>query len=77
MKLTDGLFIRCAREAHEARYPEIEYDEVIIDAGCMRIVRDPSGFDILLCENLYGDVMSDLFRRPCRRTRRDARSQLR
>ena len=60
MKLTDGLFIRCAREAHEARYPEIEYDEVIIDAGCMRIVRDPSGFDILLCENLYGDVMSDL-----------------
>ena len=60
MKLTDGLFIRCAREAHEVRYPEIEYDEVIIDAGCMRIVRDPSGFDILLCENLYGDVMSDL-----------------
>ncbi len=59
MKLTDGLFIRCAREEH-AGFPEIEYEEVIIDAGCMKIVQDPSRFDIILCENLYGDLMSDL-----------------
>ncbi len=60
MKLTDGLFIRCARNVHTKEYPNIEYDELIIDAGCMRIVQDPSRFDILLLENLYGDVMSDL-----------------
>lgn len=60
MKLTDGLFIRCARNVHKHEYPNIEYDEVIIDAGCMKIVQDPTKFDILLLENLYGDVMSDL-----------------
>jgi isocitrate dehydrogenase (NAD+) len=60
MKLTDGLFLRCAREAHESRHPEIEYQEVIIDAGCMKLVQDPSQFDLLLLENLYGDVVSDL-----------------
>ena len=59
MKITDGLFIRKAREASE-KYPDIEYEEYIIDAGCMKIVQDPSQFDILLLENLYGDVMSDL-----------------
>lgn len=60
MKLSDGLFIRCAREAHEQEYPDIAYEECIIDAGCMRIVQDPSQFDVILCENLYGDVISDL-----------------
>lgn len=60
MKLTDGLFIKCARNAHKAEYPNIDYEELIIDAGCMRIVQDPTKFDILLLENLYGDVMSDL-----------------
>ncbi|NUP07165.1 MAG: NAD-dependent isocitrate dehydrogenase [Polyangiaceae bacterium] len=60
MKLTDGLFIRCARNVHRVEYPNIEYDEMIIDAGCMKIVQDPTKFDILLLENLYGDVMSDL-----------------
>ena len=58
MKLTDGLFLSCAREVFEGS--GIEYDERIIDAGCMRLVQDPSEFDILLCENLYGDVISDL-----------------
>jgi isocitrate dehydrogenase (NAD+) len=58
MKLTDGLFLSCARETFAGS--EIEYDERIIDAGCMRLVQDPSEFDILLCENLYGDVVSDL-----------------
>ena len=60
MKITDGLFIRMAAEEHEREYPNIEYQEVIIDAGCMRLVQDPSQFDVLLLENLYGDVISDL-----------------
>ncbi len=60
MKLTDGLFLSCAREVHELDYPNIEYEEVIVDAGCMRLVQDPTQFDLLLLENLYGDVVSDL-----------------
>ena len=60
MKLTDGLFLRCARKVHEEEYPNIEYQELIIDAGCMKLVQDPSQFDMLLLENLYGDVVSDL-----------------
>jgi isocitrate dehydrogenase (NAD+) len=59
MKLTDGLFLRCAHEVHE-EYPAIELETLIIDAGCMRMVQDPSRFDVLLMENLYGDVVSDL-----------------
>jgi len=60
MKLTDGLFIRCAREVHDAKYPQVEYEELIIDAACMRLVQDPTRFDVILMENLYGDVVSDL-----------------
>jgi isocitrate dehydrogenase (NAD+) len=60
MKVTDGLFLRCAREVHERDYPNIEYQELIIDAGCMKLVQDPPQFDVLLLENLYGDVVSDL-----------------
>ncbi len=58
MKLTDGLFLRCAREVHERDYPNIDYEEVIVDAGCMKLVQDPTQFDLLLLENLYGDVVS-------------------
>ncbi len=60
MKMTDGLFIRCAQEVHRVDYPNIEYEELIIDAGCMKLVQNPAQFDILLLENLYGDVVSDL-----------------
>ncbi|MDG2201249.1 MAG: isocitrate/isopropylmalate dehydrogenase family protein [Phycisphaerales bacterium] len=61
MKVSDGLFIRCAREVHDAEYAgKVDYEEVIIDAGFMRLVQDPGQFDMLLCENLYGDVVSDL-----------------
>ncbi len=60
MKLTDGLFIRCAREVHEASYRDIAYEEVIIDAACMKMVQDPTQFDVILAENLYGDILSDL-----------------
>src|ERR1700722_10887525 len=60
MKLSDGLFLDCARQIHDEEYPNIEYDELIIDAGCMRLVQDPTRFDVLLMENLYGDLVSDL-----------------
>jgi len=60
MKMTDGLFIKCAEEIQAVEYPNIEYESVIIDAGCMRMVQDPTQFDMLLLENLYGDVVSDL-----------------
>jgi isocitrate dehydrogenase (NAD+) len=60
MKMSDGLFLECAREVHAAEGGDIEYNELIIDNGCMQLVRDPSQFDVLLLENLYGDVVSDL-----------------
>ena len=60
MKLTDGLFLDCARKIHDEEYPNINYEELIIDAGCMRLVQDPGRFDVLLMENLYGDLVSDL-----------------
>jgi len=60
MKLSDGLFLECAREVHREIGAGIEYEELIIDNGCMQLVRDPRRFDILLLENLYGDVVSDL-----------------
>ncbi len=59
MKITDGLFLECAREIRED-FPDIEYEEVIIDAGCMKIVQNPRQFDVLVLENLYGDIVSDL-----------------
>ncbi len=60
MKLSDGLFIRSAKAIHDEIGEGIGYEELIIDNGCMQLVRDPSRFDILLLENLYGDVVSDL-----------------
>jgi isocitrate dehydrogenase (NAD+) len=60
MKLTDGLFLRCAREVADNEYANIEFDELIIDAGCMKLVQHPDRFDVLLMENLYGDLVSDL-----------------
>jgi isocitrate dehydrogenase (NAD+) len=59
MKLSDGLFLKCAR-AVAKHYPEIKYTEQIVDAACMRLVADPQSFDVLLLENLYGDIVSDL-----------------
>ncbi len=60
MKKSDGLFIHCARRVAERYKGRIEYNELIIDNGCMQMVRDPSQFDVLLLENLYGDIISDL-----------------
>ena len=60
MKLTDGLFLKCAADVHANDYPNLAFESTIIDAGCMKLVQDPSQFDVLLLENLYGDVISDL-----------------
>jgi isocitrate dehydrogenase (NAD+) len=60
MKLSDGLFLDCARKVHQEEFPAIEYGELIIDAGCMKLVQDPTRMDVLLMENLYGDLISDL-----------------
>ena len=59
MKFTDGLFLSVAREV-AGEYPEIEYEEVLVDALCMRLVRNPQLFDVLVLPNLYGDIISDL-----------------
>jgi isocitrate dehydrogenase (NAD+) len=59
MKLSDGLFLKCARRV-AANYKDIKYDEQIVDAACMRLVTNPRAFDVLLLENLYGDIVSDL-----------------
>jgi isocitrate dehydrogenase (NAD+) len=60
MKMSDGMLLEEARRVHENDYPNIEYEQVIVDAGHMRLVQDPRQFDIILCENLYGDIVSDL-----------------
>src|ERR1700757_4733179 len=59
MKMSDGLFLRCSR-AVAKEYPEITYGEHIVDNTCMQLVMNPYQYDILLLENLYGDVISDL-----------------
>jgi isocitrate dehydrogenase (NAD+) len=59
MKLSDGLFLRCARDVAK-EYPEITYAEHIVDNTCMQLVMNPYQYDMLLMENLYGDIISDL-----------------
>jgi isocitrate dehydrogenase (NAD+) len=59
MKLSDGLFLDCFRKV-AAEYPEIAADEKIVDNACMQLVMRPQQFDVLLLENLYGDIISDL-----------------
>ena len=59
MKLSDGLFLRCARNVAK-EYPEISYAEHIVDNTCMQLVMNPYQYDMLVTENLYGDILSDL-----------------
>ncbi|MBQ3459444.1 MAG: isocitrate/isopropylmalate dehydrogenase family protein [Solobacterium sp.] len=59
MKLTDGLFLETFNQIAK-EYPQIASDSVIIDALCMKLVTDPTPFDVLVTENLYGDIISDL-----------------
>ena len=59
MKLSDGLFLQCCK-AVAAEYPEITYAEHIVDNTCMQLVMHPYQYDVILTENLYGDILSDL-----------------
>ncbi|MDH7576990.1 MAG: isocitrate/isopropylmalate dehydrogenase family protein [Bacillota bacterium] len=59
MKCTDGLFLETARKVAQ-EYPDIEFEDRIIDALCMKLVQSPADFDVLVLPNLYGDIVSDL-----------------
>ncbi|CAM6095184.1 unnamed protein product [Calypogeia fissa] len=59
MKKTYGLFLQCCREVSK-KYPDITYEEVIIDNCCMMLVKNPSLFDVLCMPNLYSDIINDL-----------------
>ena len=59
MKMSDGLFLRCSRNVSK-EYPEITYGEHIVDNTCMQLVMNPYQYDVLVMENLYGDIISDL-----------------
>ncbi len=59
MKFSDGLFLAMAREVAQD-YPDIKFDEIIIDNLCMQLVRRPQPFDVLVLPNLYGDIISEL-----------------
>jgi isocitrate dehydrogenase (NAD+) len=59
MKMSDGLFLNCFRKV-SMEYPNIQADDKIVDNLCMQLVVNPNQFDILLLENLYGDIVSDL-----------------
>lgn len=59
LKKSDGLFLEVARRVAKS-YPEIQYDEHIVDATAMKLVMNPEKFDVLVMENLFGDIVSDL-----------------
>ncbi|MDX1932713.1 MAG: isocitrate dehydrogenase (NAD(+)) [Capsulimonadales bacterium] len=59
MKMSDGLFLECCKRIAR-EYPTILYDEMIVDNTCMQLVTRPDRFDVMVMENLYGDIVSDL-----------------
>ncbi|HMQ40429.1 MAG TPA: isocitrate/isopropylmalate dehydrogenase family protein [Paracoccus sp. (in: a-proteobacteria)] len=59
LKVTDGLFLSCCRDV-ATRYPEVAYEELIIDAACAHFVRRPESFDVVCTTNMFGDILSDL-----------------
>jgi isocitrate dehydrogenase (NAD+) len=59
MKFSDGIFLDAAREVAK-EYPGIEFEDVVVDALCMRLVRNPQQYDVIVLPNLYGDIVSDL-----------------
>ncbi len=59
MKMSDGLFLTCCREVSK-QFPEVQYNELIVDNCCMQLVMRPETFDLLVLPNLYGDIVSDL-----------------
>ncbi len=59
MKFSDGLFLQAARQVAQD-YPDIEFEDAIVDNLCMQLVRNPQRYDILVLPNLYGDIVSEL-----------------
>ena len=59
LKFTSGLFLEVAREVAK-RYPDIEFDEQIVDASCMHLIMNPDKFDVIVTTNMFGDILSDL-----------------
>ena len=59
LKFSDGIFLAAAREVAR-EYPDLEFEDVVIDALCMRLVRNPRQYDVIVLPNLYGDIVSDL-----------------
>ena len=59
MKRSDGLFLNCCREVAR-KYPQLAFEEMIVDACCMQLVVNPARFDVMVLPNLYGDIVSDL-----------------
>lgn len=60
MKMADGLFLDCARDEAKSYEGRVRFDDVLVDALAMKLVTNPSQYDVLLLENLYGDIVSDL-----------------
>ncbi len=59
LNLTDGLFLQCGRDV-AAAYPDIPFDDCMVDALCVRLVKQPEAVDVLVLPNQYGDILSDL-----------------
>ena len=59
LKATDGLYLRVAQEV-AAQYPDIGFDDRIVDNMAMQLVQRPHEYDVLVCPNLFGDILSDL-----------------
>lgn len=57
--MSDGLFLKCTREVAE-QYPNIKFEEMYLDTVCLKMVQNPTQFDVLVMPNLYGDILSDL-----------------
>ena len=74
MKFSDGLFLEVAREVAAQDYPDIAFDDRIIDALCMQLIQAPERFDVLVLPNLYGDLVAELGAGSDRRDRRRARA---
>lgn len=59
MKMADGLFMRCGEEVAKD-FPDLRFDTIIADNACMQMVRNPRQFDVLVSQNLFGDILADL-----------------
>ena len=59
MRITDGLFLECCRDV-AAKFPNIAYDEMLVDAAAAHLVRNPNAFGVIVTTNMFGDILSDL-----------------